>query len=443
MFKTNASSIQSASNRHVGESRLLLSCVVAMATGCIDYTLTEMKSADTGTEMDPWVCENLPYEVNGTADTCHIWNASYRTGMSDDAGRGAERAITAVTLAGHQYDPSPDDVRVGRQPKAGPTSAWTDTMTTDGAGYGNGTWTADSPGEINDINNVAPDEEWRSIVEISDSGAPEVCPDYEDIDVCYDLVFTTAMRRPPADSDCTAGSGVFALFPVAFQDGDHDDDVSVVFQAVQVSGTGVLTDAAWIRDITALETHGATLRVAKVNQPFRFEAYDDTLVNASTVSYSVSSEGSSFGSGLISGAAPFMVEEVDGSEDSDFAVEMEWECGSVSQWAGAQRGYVLNSESFDNCTWDIPQAFVLRPRLVEGEPVMMRIMPYGQLNTWVITPVVEVGNTFQWEYSFLDFHVAGTIDDVGEEQMDITLDDLSFDGTDLCDPGTYSLPVAE
>lgn len=434
-----------------------------LTSACSDYTITEIKDEnppsspdDTGYEP-PWPTDTgLPGDVEWECE----WMTEYGEHdamcfglrwdtrsdyLEDEDGYEWKASIDWVVIQGENgsEDPGLKAVYFWKDGLTG--EYWTDALYSNVEGWGD--WEAWASGpdlNLGDINSC--DEDWIPVVSIDDPARvqADTCDAYEDLSVCYLIKPTNAFRRPADDSTCAAGSGSFQLHPIRFYDNDEDGDYSMFFQAVQVAGTGALTDAAWIREVTATETQGATLRVIRVNKGHRFLP-SDLLANYQDVSIPISPNGTAIASGVVSGAAPFVAEEVDGSEDGEFTVDMQWECGTVGEyeWKTPPLGYAVTSDDLDDCTFDFPQKFVIRPRFVSGEPVALKVSLYGQLNALIWVPVEQSGNDWVWDYTFLDFHAGGTLDSWDSSDMVLTIDDLSWDTVDLCDAGTYTLLASE
>lgn len=412
------------------------------------YSFDEVKSAeDSGSVLtevvDGEVCEALN-ETNHAAGECWIYSSTPRVGITDLGDRSAiQTQIDKVTVssgdAGSVF-PGTSPVKFGRERLDTADVLWTEAREASGT---TGSWSADWTGPQRlDINDVPASQEWLPMVHIADPSASEsVCAAYAPVEVCVAGSSTVANRTAPDDAECEAGSGRFALQPVQLTDHDEDGNVTVAFQALQTTGTGALTGLAWITEIAPVETQGAALRVMKVNQVLKVSP-NDLIENATTRSFGIPSTGATFSVGNVSGSTAFLAVEIDGDLPANLSVDLEWECGSGQEQSGPT-GYRLDDQSFDDCAVEFAQQFVIRPNFVSGEPTNFRLMPYGIQGSWVTVPVDEVGNAHVWEYDQLGFHASGTLDSWDAEELTLTLDSLTWEETELCESGTYTLSASE
>ncbi len=429
--------------------------VVLALAGCNEYSLGTVKSADTADtgEFNPDVeitedgheCVDLEAVSWDVDVSCFLSGAGPFVGMPASGGGSATTiSVTHVEVTngdtGTAFPSGTTEVTAGRY------EVDDNVLRESDYGYASGVpgaWGVNLSGpEVSALSAVPADAEWQPFVVIYDELADEaVCDEYLPVRVCFDWSSTVAHRDIPDDAECEAGAGRFLLYPVQIFDNDQDGQVSVIFQPIQVTGSGALTEAAWITAVEPVEVQEAALRVMKVGHPLAV-GFNDYLQDAGTVSVQVQAQGSSFNTGVITGGTGFYVQEVGGDLAAEFTVDLEWSCGSGTT-VTPQKGYMFDSSSFEDCSWAVPQKFVLRPRMVDGVPVSVRLMPYGNLGAWITVPVVKVGSVYTWEYSFLDFHAEGTIDGWSAEDIDITLVDLSWSNIEVCDPGSYSLPESE
>lgn len=116
------------------------------------------------------------------------------------------------------------------------------------------------------------------------------CNEYDTVRVDLLAKSMFAARRAPPDSDCSAGSGRFQLVPVAWQNRDRDSSSTVEMLPFQISGTGVMTNQAWITEIDKVSAPtGKTIRVLKANAAYGIDS-SDLLANAGTVSLAITGQ---------------------------------------------------------------------------------------------------------------------------------------------------------
>lgn len=414
--------------------------------------MVDHKSVDTAgappTELvNGEKCEVLDQVTTVDGVECWVYSADERTGVDDFGDRMVQESKITVSSVGAGDNtsaayPGSNAVKWGRERLDTTTAYWSDSKTAFSGSTGS--WEIGySPAETAGVNGIPNDAAWVPMIHIADTSASSgVCAAYAPLTVCYDYVASTSQRTVPEDSTCAAGSGTFQLTPVQMFDNDEDGDITALLASVQSSGTGTMTEAAWITSALMVEDQGAQVRISKDGYDLGVSA-TDLLENASTVSYVIAGGGSTFGAGDVRGGALFVVQELDGETPAEFEVELEWECGSVSTYASAPSGYEFDSNTLADCVVDFPQRFVVRPRFEQGVPTALRVMAYGRLGQWLTVPVTQVGNTHVFELEHLGLVLSGTVDDWSPEALDLTFDTLSWEQVDLCEPDSVSLPASE
>lgn len=282
-------------------------------------------------------------------------------------------------------------------------------------------------------------------IEIRDSvrAAAATCGEYRPLYFCPEWVDVSPSRKTPAMTTCGAGSASFRLFPTAMYDRDGDGSHTLVLKAVQTSGTGAPTNAAWVTSITASQTQGQALRVVKVNQTFKIDGADQ-LVSPSAVSYTLSTSATNFNQGIVSGVPTFIVTEVPGTTDVDFTVSMEWTCATPTD---AEEVNPVQGYSFDlsdiGCDVSWPQKFTIRPRPTTNA-AFMDVELYGSVaerRSVRLRPVTG-GQEFSHEIGGLVLK-GKLISHSAQNGASIQFSEVSWDGISLCDAGTYNLPAEE
>jgi hypothetical protein len=180
-----------------------------------------------------------------------------------------------------------------------------------------------------------------------------------------------------------------------------------------------------------------------VGQPYKLLS-NDLLYADSTISVEASSGGTTIGSGMVSGGAPFVVTEVPGTSPVDLRVDLEWTCGTVPPGAivTPPRGYVFKMSDHD-CVESWPQKVVLRPRPSPGgPPTHIDVSLYGAVYDSVAVPLTNVGGSLTFSFQAYDLNITGTLLSFDNVDAEIQVTDFSWGGEDICEPGLYTLPVA-
>ncbi len=317
-------------------------------------------------------------------------------------------------------------------------------------------WTG---GDLSDVNSCWPNCFVKPIIEIIDpdlqdyisgaaatpapwTSAEDYCEGYANgfSEVCFDWVEEGNRRRTSSASTCVPGSGEFRLIPWRVVDNDHDDDPAVILKAVQTSGTGSLTGAAWISTVAAVQDQGEPLRVLHVNSPYKLDG-SDRLVNASSISSVVPPQGIAFSAGTVSGAPHFILEEVLSGTPGDFLVDIQWTCGSVGpeESVSLDQGYVLKLSDL-GCIGSPPQMFTLRPS-PEATPTWVDIQVYGEVFDAIRLPLSDTPTGRAFSYVWHHLEVEGELQTHDPSTgATVRLDKLTWKGVNVCVSGTYFAP---
>jgi len=434
------------------------SALVLFAVACSDYTLTELDDKptyDTGTAV-----EAVPTEECGALNTM---------GQQDDPGLGWEdeevcagyhydgvsfgpvgvRTLTSFRIDGTETSPTPPDhVRIVAQVLEDDGSVSyppEDNLRSDNdlsASEASGDWYLDTTG-VSSLNSCYPLCEWGEVmVEIQDEDRTiaNECSDYlPKVDLCLYFTEAAGTRSVPAESDCTAGSGNFRLVPRRMINHDGDSNFSLILTPIQLTGTGVMTGAAWITELDIIEDQEQSFRIIKPNATFRFDE-DDELVDANMVSIALLDQ-NDWSTGVVSGGAPIVAEELAGTVDADFRASIEWSCGTVPP-AGQRnppQGYVVDMDDLD-CTGSWKQKFTIRP-VPYASPTRLHIERYGHVEDREMAILRSTGNGYAFQLRRGEFNIRGVLSSYNSQGATLVLNELSVDGQNVCDTGTYSLPV--
>lgn len=268
---------------------------------------------------------------------------------------------------------------------------------------------------------------------------------YDETEVCItESDFVNADRRVPISTTCSAGSGSFRLLPVHTKDRDHDGAKTIIFRALQKSGTGSLTAAAWITAITPTQTRGRPLRAIKAGASYRLST-SDALQNPTLVSSPLSlTSTTQFNAGIIGGNVPFVSEEVPTNTYLDWTVDLTWECAAPNEFedVAPPQGYTFSLATL-GCPGGYPQKFVLRPNAANS-PTWMSIALYGAVSDpdWVPLTGTNDGYAFTWSKAGLV--VEGRIISLNAQTgAEVAIDSVTWGSAAVCDADTYTFPPEE
>lgn len=256
------------------------------------------------------------------------------------------------------------------------------------------------------------------------------CADFDPARIEFELAATYDSATAPA-AGCTSGSGTFSLLPRTMIDRDGDGDYQAVFDVVQTSGTGTMRRADWITDIELVEDKGKDLRVLHDGQTARFNG-SDQLLKATTVSTAITGT-HSFSTGTIPGYPLFVASEISPADRWEMQVDLDWSCEtSPSTVSGLSTGYIVPTETI-GC--DTVQDLVLR---VYDSPNRVHIEQYGYPQHKVVIPTSNTpsGRRFVYDWNYL--HLDATLEDWDSSSADVRIDELKWDGTDVCDADSYT-----
>jgi len=177
----------------------------------------------------------------------------------------------------------------------------------------------------------------------------------------------------PSEADCIPGSGDFRLVPWIDYDEDADGLNTVVFKAVQTSGTGQMTGDASVDTIRVLEDQGQILNVVHSGSAYELSSNDLVVPSNSIVKLLPKVISKTFSNGQ-SGTASFIVEELSSNVTRDFSVHMDWTCDStLSGDSVMPQGFKFSGSA---CSSPFAQNFTVRP-LPQNDPKRVEVTIYG------------------------------------------------------------------
>lgn len=255
---------------------------------------------------------------------------------------------------------------------------------------------------------------------------------------------------------CLSGRSDFVLLPARRVDRDGDGEVSSVLRAVQVAGTGRLTDDAWITSVRLSQAPAAPLWAARPNQALQVD-HDDQLVDPGRVAVRLSPGDNDLALGTLGGGTSFVLGELESGTSLLPNLAMDWTCAdSLPRSAGmrapssrredppaahsvASRGYAFTLAEV-GCPVDWPQLFTLRAGDLGRQPLVTLELfgsPSARRAARVRGAGTLPGHGFAFETGGLV--VRGTVLAAHEDQALVDLDEVSFRGLPACTPGRYRL----
>ncbi len=448
-------------------------------SGCSDYKVNPIESdpEDTGTEPEPepeefYACVYLTgtgYVVDysgfpGSHCTVESRGSSARGYLSVPdlsydrltvGGLSAAEIATNDWWAHVSWDSTmpPESLRVEFEEPGGPTcptDRFSSTVSAASTGSETYEWETVVEGSAwGDLLSCRPAHDLVKLhvnrySEIEDFSAGEC------LNECCDVLATRACiekwtshdagRKVPSESECQAGSGRFSLHPWRATDHDEDGLSSFLLKAVQVSGTGAMTNAAWITTLDRVDSQTAPLRIAKVNRFLAFDD-DDQLVAPSYSSIVVPANSTAFPPGTIGGNPPFILQEPATSTTYPLQVDMAWICAepTAEETVLLDQGYRLDLGSV-GCPVSWPQKFTLRlaPTL---SPTRASLELYGDMDTALVSALVSTSTGLSFHFARGSFSLKGEITSHGPTGATGNLTGLTWKGVPLCSAGSFTLPI--
>lgn len=444
---------------------LFLLCL-PLSAGCMDYSLWGINDKAPGEDTRDEICAPIERGIPSISlelgdsdwdneDVCALvlessnWN---NTG-GDNIEMHAQRLVD-VSL--YSAGPEPDDVRfvaanelsafyssrVGYDLTDIVNEATEDKAPTSDTGGGWGaSW---SDGELDGINSCLPDCDFKPFIEVLHPDPDDdACEEYiEDAELCFEFESDSSLAEHSEDASCAAGSGTFQLVAWELYNFDGDSASTVVFKAMQSSGTGTLTSAGQINTATLVSGGGYTVKMIKSDTPFRIDE-NDALVDANTLAVTLLTSGSPFAAEVMAGGAPLIIEEVSETSVMDYEVDLAWTCPSpeLGTETSETQGYVLDLDDLD-CDGSTKQKLTIRPGPLSN-PTFFTVEAYGisfDKRKYPLTDAVGTGWDFDIKYA--DLSIEGTIISYDTTNgMSIEVDHVQWDGTNVCDAGTYTAEV--
>mgnify|MGYP007066201706 CR=1 FL=1 len=256
------------------------------------------------------------------------------------------------------------------------------------------------------------------------------CTDFEPVRFDLDLVDLSGARSSTASSDCTSGSGRFDLLPVARGDHDGDGDFYTSFVPIQRTGTGVMTNQAWVTSVILVDDNGNDLRVIEDGEDFVWNS-SDQLVNYSSISTAITGQ-HSFSQGVISGNPPFVAWGSPRADLDDMVVDMAWSCGTGGNTVTRAQGWQFKlSDIGCDPVQKITMRYATSPNRIEFEP-------YGNPNLAVVAPATTTQDGKAFSVDLWGLVLEGTLTDWDANEASVTFDSIEFLGDSACTADDYT-----
>jgi hypothetical protein len=273
---------------------------------------------------------------------------------------------------------------------------------------------------------------------ISHKPASDNCGDYEDITIRV-LTETDSVEdmsgdlRYAIDSDCVSGAGRFQLAPMWTYDRDGDGDYSAIFLPMQESGTGVMTNSAWITEAELFSgVSGKPLRIVKSDQVVAFDLSDE--MEDKTTGTTVVSGTHNYNTGNYGGNAYFIAEELSLTELDNFEVDLTWSCATGQNGMDLGQGWQLRASDI-GCS-DYIQKLTLR--YFTG-PNRVEVQQYGNPNFTLVQPTTTTATGEAFIFEDWGLTIDATLTSWSSSGATIQIDEISLAVVNICTTGTYNL----
>lgn len=266
-----------------------------------------------------------------------------------------------------------------------------------------------------------------------DDAAGALCSDYDPVHIELTTSDLSARRASSDEALGASGSGTFQLIPLRARDRDHDGSASVTFVPIQIDGTGVMTNLAWVTQIDVVEDQGYTLKVVKPDQEILWNDLTDEL-GISTDAFTLSEE-NPFDEEDVSGNPVFVVEEMDPDDAGGLQITMTWSA-DVGPTLIQAPGYVF---SLDDIGCDGPQRFVMR---LYGDPLWVAFELYGNPNlSWAMPTTPAGGSGRAFSTSARGLALAGVVLSHDSQDAEVVLTTIAWQNLGVCEEDTYTFPA--
>ncbi len=258
------------------------------------------------------------------------------------------------------------------------------------------------------------------------------CSAFDEVWVAMDS--TAVLKRPyPSAAEDSSGSGRFALVPVWAQDVDKDGLFSVVWAPVMVSGSGTMTSESSITAIDEVDYGGATVRVAKPSVELHFDGADQ-LDYPSTVSYALTGS-DDFSTGQVQGNAWFVANEVPQGDVLGLEVDLAWSAGTGGDTVSRPQGWVVDLDALGcGAKQKLTLRYLTSPNRVEFEQ-------YGSISWVHAEPTVGTQEGQAFAVDMMGLEIDGVVLSTSSQQAVVRFDMIRFNGEDVCETGSYTLPA--
>ncbi len=231
----------------------------------------------------------------------------------------------------------------------------------------------------------------------------------------------------PTEASCVAGAGRFQLVPIEAADLNGDGMARTTYLPAQVSGSGSLTNAASVTQVSLVDDSGYPLRVLKRAAEAQF-LVNDTLQSPASVSTLLTGQ-HSFAASPLRGMPKFLHPPMLLGTLVDAQVDLTWSCGAADTVVTPDQGYSLALSAM-GCP--AIQRVTMRP----GD-TSVRLEFYGNAS-YALTTNLAADGSFSFNRDGLA--VSGKVLSAGANGASVQLLSATFDGVSQCTPGTYTWP---
>lgn len=440
----------------------LLIAGTPLSNGCIEYNKYTQIPADTGIPDYIYDCQDCFKLHSFLLDQAPPWGDSGTPGCGLYGAQYGGFSLRGRSIKGFDVDaydtsrfPGETDTRLAMSVAdilTGEEYTWPDNplisalLRADGS---SGDWSVEAgPSDLGTLNTCAPNCGYSffyfEINEQHPIGNAGICREFEPADLC---VYTTIEDEATAtiydDSICIAGSGHFRLVPWRTWNSNGNDLRTAEFVPLQLTGTSALTASARILSISPTSNAGARLGVFITGSHPTLDN-DDRVVG--TVNRTPLAESPSIAGGQVQifGSGRFFAEEISFPLKDLPDVEISWTCDAASDLSTIRGGqsYLLGTTDL-GCNADLAQKFVIRT-LPSDQPRKLHIEPYGNRRVGVDVPLTEIDGSLRFELSRMGLRTSGVwSSDTRGQTARIDLSEMTWNGIELCSPGSYSLGASD
>jgi hypothetical protein len=260
-----------------------------------------------------------------------------------------------------------------------------------------------------------------------------LCDQHDVVQLEVTFLKETAIPRSAGPSQCMPGSGSFKMLPWRHGDRDLDGYGWVEMVPVLETGTGHMDRTASIVSLDLSDPDGLEPMVIRSGE--LFQIYEELLVRPGDVAIPLGPT-NSWPEHTVSGFPPLIAEYVDLNGPLDIAADITWTCPPTGFEEVPVPGGFVASVSDLGCG-PSGQNILLRPR---GDQLTLELSGSGFHRVYSDLLPGPTGDAFAFDVGAMS--IEGRIVSYGVDDIDVALDEVTFNGQPACNLGT-SMWLAE